>query len=155
MPKRTSDYRTKFLEDLRDTARAANYLNAALDDSGAMFLIALRDVAEANRMAKVAEEAGLSREALYRTLSEEGNPRLSSLLGILGVMNLRINIAVQQELATVSVATSNYCQVSAGEAARQENTRPISLLAKLTDQYSKCSQREQNGPSSIMAYAGH
>jgi transcriptional regulator with XRE-family HTH domain len=41
-------------------------------------------------MAKVAEEAGIAREALYRSLSEEGNPRLETLTGILKALGLRI-----------------------------------------------------------------
>ncbi len=97
MPKRSKDYVQGLVEDLKDPIEAMNYLNAALEESQEVFLLALRDVAAANRMARVAEEAGLSREALYRTLSEEGNPRLSSLLGILSVMNLKISIAVEQE----------------------------------------------------------
>jgi len=152
MPKRSKDYVQGLVEDLKDPIEAMNYLNAALEESQEVFLLALRDVAAANRMARVAEEAGLSREALYRTLSEEGNPRLSSLLGILSVMNLKISIAVEQEQpAIVGVAISNYRQVFADEAARQESV----LLAKLADQYSRRTQKEQPEPSGILAYAGH
>jgi probable addiction module antidote protein len=92
MPKRTRDYREGLLKSLLDSKAAALYVNAALEDSDEMFLIALRDVAEARQMAKVASDAGLSRESIYRTLSESGNPRYNSLLGILRAVGLRLAI---------------------------------------------------------------
>jgi dGTP triphosphohydrolase len=57
IPKRTSDFREDLLADLADPEEAAHYLNAALEDSGQMALIALRDLAEARQMAKVAKQA--------------------------------------------------------------------------------------------------
>ena len=92
MPKRTSDYRAGLLEDLKDPREAAYYLNAALGDSDEMFLKALRDVAEARQITKVATSAGVSRESVYRMLSKTGNPRYSSLIGILGALGLKISI---------------------------------------------------------------
>ena len=88
MPKRTSDYRESLLEDLKDPREAACYLNAALEDSDEMFLVALRNVAEARQMAKVAEGAGISRESIYRMLSDKGNPRYSSLSGLFSALGL-------------------------------------------------------------------
>lgn len=90
MPKRTRGFREQLLKDLIDQAEAAHYVNAAAEDSEEMFLVALRDVAEARQMAKVANEAGVAREALYRMLSEDGNPRLDSLWAILNAVGLRI-----------------------------------------------------------------
>jgi probable addiction module antidote protein len=92
MPKRTRDYREGLLKDLQDPATAAHYLNAALEDSDEMFLIALRDVAEARQMSKVAGDAKVSRESLYRMLSDTGNPRYSSLVGILNAVGLKLSI---------------------------------------------------------------
>ena len=93
MPKRVRDHREALVEDLRnDPEFAAHYLTAALEESNAVFLRALRDVAEAHRMAVVAQGAGLSREGLYRTLSETGNPRLSSLIGVFDAMGLKVII---------------------------------------------------------------
>ncbi len=98
MPKRTTDYRTELLQDLGSPDEAAHYLNAALEDSPEMFLVALRDVAEARRMARVAGEAGVAREALYRMLCETGNPRYSSLTGILKALGLRLAIEADTRL---------------------------------------------------------
>lgn len=90
MPKRTTDYRSALLEDLRDPLEAAHYLNAALEDSAEMLLAALRDVAEARQMAKVAEEAGVSRESLYRMLTSSGNPTYRNFLNILQAAGLEL-----------------------------------------------------------------
>lgn len=83
MPKRTSDYQTWLLNQLTDPIVAANYLKAAIKDSRKMFLIALRKVADARQMTRVARRSRLSRENLYRMLSETGNPTLTSLEAIL------------------------------------------------------------------------
>ena len=92
MPKRTKDYRIGLLKELKDPQAAQHYLNAALEDSEEMFLRALRAVAEAHQMSWVAEEAGVSRESLYRMLSDAGNPRYSSLTGILRAIGLRLAV---------------------------------------------------------------
>jgi transcriptional regulator with XRE-family HTH domain len=57
-----------------------------------MFLLALRDVAEAFQMSKVAEQAGVSRESIYRMLKRDGNPTYASLTGILRALGLRIAV---------------------------------------------------------------
>jgi addiction module HigA family antidote len=92
MPKRTTDFRDDLLVDLADPQEAAHYLNAALEDSEELFLIALRDVAEARQMVRVAESAGVARESIYRMLTVNGNPTYSSLLGILRAVGLKLAI---------------------------------------------------------------
>lgn len=93
MPKRVTDYRQTLLESLTDSREAAHYLEAALEDSREMFLRALRDVAESRQMSKVAKDAGVAREALYRMLSESGNPTLATLSSILDVVGVQLKIA--------------------------------------------------------------
>jgi probable addiction module antidote protein len=90
MPKRTADHHAWLLEQLNNPMVAAHYLNAAMNDSPRMFLKALRSVAEAHKMAKVAKKAKVTREALYKTLSGEGNPRLATLKGVLNAVGLHI-----------------------------------------------------------------
>ena len=97
------NYRSDLLNDLRnDIGYAAKYLSAALADSQEAFLVALRDVAEANKMARVAEDANVSRESLYRTLSREGNPTLSTLNAVLDAVGLQMAIAEKQPEATTA-----------------------------------------------------
>jgi probable addiction module antidote protein len=95
MPKRTRDYHSWHIKQLTDPQTAASYLNAALDDSKEMFLKALRNVAEAGQMTRIAKKAGVRRESLYRTLSDRGNPRLDTLSSVLSVLGLRIAIQVR------------------------------------------------------------
>jgi probable addiction module antidote protein len=92
MPKRTRDYHSWQIKQLTDPQTAAGYLNAALNDSNEMFLKALRNVAEAGTIAKVAKKAGVRRESLYRTLSDRGNPRFDTLNSVLSVLGLRMGI---------------------------------------------------------------
>jgi probable addiction module antidote protein len=92
----TKSYRDSLLESLKDQAEAAAYLDAALEDEDSrVFLLALRDVAEARGISHVAAEADLNRESLYRMLSEEGNPRLSSLDALLRALGLRLAVEVR------------------------------------------------------------
>jgi probable addiction module antidote protein len=92
MPKTTKSYRSWQLEKLTDPERAASYLNAALQDSPELFQSALAKVAQANQMSRVAKEAGVQRESLYRSLSEQGNPTLETLWGVLGAVGLRLAV---------------------------------------------------------------
>lgn len=72
----------------------AAYLEAALEDGDpALFTHALGQVARAKGMSQIAGEAGLSREALYRALSIDGDPRLSTLSGVMKALGLRIAVA--------------------------------------------------------------
>jgi probable addiction module antidote protein len=90
MPKKTKSFRGWRGRQLANPERAANYLNAAFKDSPEAFLVALRNVSESRRMARVAEDAGLTRESLYRALSEAGNPRFSSLVGVLAAVGVEM-----------------------------------------------------------------
>jgi probable addiction module antidote protein len=93
MPKRTRSYKDGLLAEMRDAEAASHYLNAALQDSDEVFLLALRDVAEARQnMSKLAEEADVKRESLYKILSEGGNPRYRNLISILRALGLRMEI---------------------------------------------------------------
>jgi probable addiction module antidote protein len=115
MPKRTSDFRADLLEDLADPQEAAHYLNAASEDSEKMVLVALRDIAEARQMARVAGEAGVAREALYRMLHKTGNPTYSSFMGILGALGLRIVFtAVNPAINPIEGGPSSPCEKGSG-----------------------------------------
>jgi probable addiction module antidote protein len=96
MSKLSKDYRETLLEDLHDPQEAAAYLTAALEEGdSAVFLLALRNVADARGMSAVAAKAQLNRESLYRMLSERGNPQLDSLTALLDALELRLAITVK------------------------------------------------------------
>ena len=91
-------YQTELLKALQDPREAAEYLNAALEEgSNELFLLALRNVAEAHGMKNLAEEAELNRESMYRMLSEEGNPQLSSLTALLEPLGLKLAVEVNAQ----------------------------------------------------------
>lgn len=75
-----------------DPAYAVQLLNSILEDGDqSELLISLRQIAKAFGGVKaVAEQAHLNPTQLYRTLSPEGNPALSSFSAILKVMCLAI-----------------------------------------------------------------
>jgi probable addiction module antidote protein len=81
-------------DHLRSDKDIAAYVEAMLIDGDARAVpIALRTIAEAlGGMGALAEKTGLSRETLYRTLSEKGNPRLDTLTAILGAFGLRLSV---------------------------------------------------------------
>ncbi|MET2825780.1 addiction module antidote protein [Mesorhizobium shangrilense] len=51
---------------------------------------ALGIVARARGMSAVAKEAGVTREALYKALSPTGDPRLSTLLGVVKALGVTL-----------------------------------------------------------------
>ncbi len=64
---------------------------------GSRKYIALRHIAQAQGIAKVANAAGIERESLYRALSVHGNPRLSTLVAVtkaIGAETYRRNRAI-------------------------------------------------------------
>ena len=96
MPKLTKSYQESLLQALQNPQEAAEYLTAALEDGDStVFLLALRNVADAPGMRTVAHKAQLNRENLYRMLSEQGNPQLGSLTALLDALNLRLAITVK------------------------------------------------------------
>ena len=97
MPKPTvkaESYRKSLLESLRNPDEAAQYLNACLEDEdGRVFLLALRDVADARGgIGAVSRGAHLNRESLYRMLSKSGNPSFDSLAAVLSACGLRLAV---------------------------------------------------------------
>ena len=85
-------------DHLRNETEIAAYLEAVLEDGDPRAMpIALRTVADAlGGLASLAERTGLSRETLYRTLSEKGNPRFDTLTSILDAFGLRVSVAPQR-----------------------------------------------------------
>ncbi len=95
MRKGMEKYIDNLKKDLLDPVEAAEYLNAALEDgSQEVFLMALKDVANAKGISEIAKETNLNRENLYRIFSKEGNPNLKSLSSVLHSIGLRLSVEV-------------------------------------------------------------
>ncbi len=82
----------------KDPDFAAEYIKAALEDEDepGVLLIALRHLALARGIAKIAKAAGIERESLYRALSTRGNPRLSTLVAVTKAIGLKLTIETAQ-----------------------------------------------------------
>ncbi len=81
-------------EHLRTPEEMAAYLDAWLEDAPddvSGIARALGDIARAKGMTQVAQEAGLSRESLYRALSEGGNPSFATVLKVARALGLRLH----------------------------------------------------------------
>lgn len=78
-------------EYLNSPKAIAAYLEGAFDDGDpALIAAALGDVARARGMSQLAKEAGVTREALYKALSPSGDPRLSTFLGVMKALGIKI-----------------------------------------------------------------
>jgi probable addiction module antidote protein len=81
-------------EQLRSPQEMAAYLDAWLveaPDDASGIARALGDIARAKGMTQVAREAGLSREGLYRALSEDGNPSFATILKVAKALGVRLH----------------------------------------------------------------
>ncbi|MBK3398020.1 MULTISPECIES: addiction module antidote protein [Methylobacterium] len=82
------------VDSLDTPERVALYLEAVLEEGDpALLAAALGDVARAQGMTQIAKETGLSRETLYRTLSDKGNPQLATLMAVLKSLGLKLTVA--------------------------------------------------------------
>jgi len=71
----------------------AKYLDCVLQDNDAELLVAaLGHVARARGMAKIAEQTGISREALYRALKPNKKPRFETISKVCAALGLRLTV---------------------------------------------------------------
>jgi len=93
-PPRAIKARHERAERLRTPNQRAAYLDAWLaqapNDAGRVAR-ALGDLARAKGMSRVARDAGLCRESLYKALSENGNPSFSTVLRVAKAIGLRLH----------------------------------------------------------------
>ncbi len=72
----------------------AEYLTAALENPDPdAFLVAVRDVAKAQGISKVAANAGLGRESLYKALKTGAHPRFDTIRRLLNALGVRLDVA--------------------------------------------------------------
>jgi probable addiction module antidote protein len=76
---------------LKSPEAQAELISDALETGDAGYIAAaLGTVARARGMAKVAREAGVTRASLYKALSANGDPQLTTLLGVLKAMGFKL-----------------------------------------------------------------
>ncbi len=78
-------------EDLTSDEAIAIFMGEAFQTSDAGYIAhALGVVARAKGMANIASETGLSREQLYRSFSQNGNPTLKTTLSVMKALGLEL-----------------------------------------------------------------
>jgi probable addiction module antidote protein len=81
------------VEHLNSDERIALFLEAVFEDGDpAVIAAAIGDVARARGMSQVAKDAGLSRENLYRALSEGGNPEFATIVKVVRAIGYDLTV---------------------------------------------------------------
>jgi probable addiction module antidote protein len=78
--------------DYLDSPEAiAAYIDAAFEDGDPTLIThALGVVARAKGMSQLARDAGVTREALYKALTADGDPKLSTFIGVMKALGMRL-----------------------------------------------------------------
>jgi probable addiction module antidote protein len=81
---------TDYLKTEKDMAL---FLEACFEEAGddaAFIAAALGEVARAHGMSEIAAATGLTREGLYKPLSQDGNPSFSAILKVMKALGLKL-----------------------------------------------------------------
>ena len=81
-------------EHLKTDENMVLYLEACLEEAGddaAFIAKALGTIARAKGMTQLARETGLGRESLYKALSGEGNPSVSTILKVMSALGIKLH----------------------------------------------------------------
>ena len=73
------------------------YLEACAEEDpgdGSLIRAALNDIARAQNMSRLAREIGMTREGLYKALSENGNPSFTTVMHITRALGMHLRITV-------------------------------------------------------------
>jgi probable addiction module antidote protein len=92
--KKTVTTRYDVAEHLRTPREMAAYLEACFEEANgdaAFIAKALGDISRAKGMARVARDAGLSRESLYKALSGDRSPGFDTILKVTKALGLRLH----------------------------------------------------------------
>jgi probable addiction module antidote protein len=92
--RKTKTTRYDVAEHLRTPKEMAAYLEACIEEANgdaALIAKALGDIARAKGMTKVARDAGLSRESLYKALSGERSPEFDTVLKVVDALGLKLH----------------------------------------------------------------
>ena len=82
-------------EDLSSTEAISTFMSEAFRTGDSSYIAhALGVVARAKGMAQIAGQTGLSREQLYRTFSENGNPTLKTTLAVMQALGIELTARV-------------------------------------------------------------
>ena len=84
-------------EHLRTKEDVRLYLEACAEEDpgdGSLIRAALNDIARAQNMSLLARDVGMSREGLYKALSENGNPSFATVMRITRALGMQLRLTV-------------------------------------------------------------
>lgn len=82
-------------EDLNSDEAIATFMSSAFETNDVSYIAhALGIVARAKGMTQIAGQTGLSREQLYRSFSENGNPTLKTTIAVMKALGLDLTAKV-------------------------------------------------------------
>ena len=84
-------------EHLRTKEDVRLYLAACAEEDpgdGSLIRAALNDIARAQNMSRLARDIGMTREGLYKALSENGNPTFATVMRIIRALGMQLRITV-------------------------------------------------------------
>ena len=84
-------------EQLQTREDARLYLEACAKEDpgdGSLIRAALNDIVRAGNMSRLAREIGMSREGLYKALSQDGNPTFATVMRITRALGMQLRITV-------------------------------------------------------------
>src|SRR5674476_213833 len=90
---RDASYDDYIVKTMKDPVEAAAYIEAVMEmDDPAALLVALQHVAKAHGMAEVARRADVGDKTLFKALSANGNPTLTTVHKVLAAVGLRLSV---------------------------------------------------------------
>ena len=84
-------------EHLKTEEDARLYLEACAEEDpgdGSLIRAALNDIARTQNVSALAREVGMTREGLYKALSEKGNPSFATVMRITRDLGMQLRITV-------------------------------------------------------------
>lgn len=108
-------------EHLTDAEDHAELLNDALASGNPGYIAnALGTIARAHGMTKVAREAGVTREALYKALTRTGDPKLGTFVNVIAALNLRLTAQPEGRRSKTGAATRSSKPARSATASRRK-----------------------------------
>ncbi|WP_430254389.1 addiction module antidote protein [Neorhizobium sp. DAR64872/K0K18] len=92
-------------EHLNSEEDCLEFMVAAFEEGDPAFIAkCLGTVAKARNMSKLARKTGMSRAALYKALSGEGNPEFTTILKVMKALGLKLMPVMVKEQAIEDAA---------------------------------------------------
>ena len=109
---------------LKKEADIAAYLAAANEDDDPQVLVAaMGDVIRARNVSKIAREAGLTREGVYKAFSASGNPSFATVLKVAKALDLEFSFQSRVDPGTRRSAERRAPRKAAVRRARSKSVR--------------------------------